>query len=53
MHRPSIRRSGHSGAQDLCEFKAILIYIVSSRTTHEYLVRLCLNERRGSMSRKL
>jgi hypothetical protein len=40
-HTPLIPAPGRQGQMDLCEFKASLVYIVSSRTVR-YVIRSCL-----------
>ena len=44
---PLISALGRQKQADLCEFKASLVYIVSSRTARaSYKVRLCLKRKR-------
>jgi hypothetical protein len=38
---PAVRKQRQG---DLCEFEALLVYRVSSRTSQSYIVRLCLKQ---------
>jgi hypothetical protein len=41
-HRPLIPALGRQRQRELCEFKAILVYIVSFRIARSYIEKPCL-----------